>query len=525
MSPQIIWFENLGSLGIVKDTHEQQLPPNAWTTGQNMRFREDSVLKIAGEQAVFGTPTAAPYFALPIAKGPNYWWVYGGLNDIYATNGTSHYCVTDTGGTASAAVNVAIGWNGGLMGGGVGILNNGVLAPLSFTGSTSNTAWAKLANWPAGMIARCLRPFKQTLVAWDIDEGSGRDGTLLRWSHPAAVGAVPASWDYTNTAYSAGRTNLSQGGDFIVEGEPLRDSFFIYKENSTWSMQYVGGNSIYAFRREFDQLGIMSRRCVKEFFGKHVVLSLNDVVIHDGQTVTQFLSNKWKRYLFNSIDGTYYYSSFVVVDYPYEEVWICYPEIGYTLPNKAIIWNWRDNTTSIRELPTGTAHIERGIVDTGSDFTIAGDSSTYENASGIFDEQSYNASSRYLLMCDANLIKFYRGDTSTQFHGNNITATIERNALPIGSPKPDFTRIKYVNEIWPVIHGTAGGVVNIYLGLRDSLDDPTSWKGPFAYTIGTTVKIDVAYSARIFDIRFTSTTNIDWTLERYGLKVRIAGLR
>ena len=46
------------------------------------------------------------------------------------------------------------------------------------------------------------------------------------------------------------------------------------------------------------------------------------------------------------------------------EVWICYPKTGATngLPNEALIWNYLDNTWSLRELP-GVNYIAKGLVN------------------------------------------------------------------------------------------------------------------------------------------------------------------
>lgn len=522
-------FDNLGTVGVIKDTEATELPHNAWTDSANVRFTNRGVEKFTGHEEIYQTAVEAPYFAISSQVGADYFWFYNSLANMFITDGVSHGTITASTGSADAQAD--INWTGGVLGGGIVIMNNGIREPWQWTGSGLTDQYAGLANWPAGMIARTLRPFKQTLVAADIDEGSGRNGTLIRWSNSAAVGAVPSSWDYTDTSSGAGRESISQGGGYIVDMATLRDINIIYKEGATWLMQFVGGNAQYAFRRMFEQIGIFSRRCVRELFGQHIVLGNNDVFMHDGQVVTQFLANKWRKWLFNEIDGDYASTSFIAINHEATEVWICYPETGQTLPNKALCWNWKDNTAYVRELPNGTAHIADGIIDVGSR-TIDGLVGTIDSQIGINDQQTYSSAKKYLLMCNVNQTKFFKADSTQQFDGSNMTAYAHREALPIAGVsddrrmrKIDIEALKYITEVWPIIKGTIGGIVNIYIGTRDNLDDTLSWNGPFPYTIGTTRKIDCRVMGKIIDIKFESTSNIEWQLYSYGLEVRVGGVR
>jgi len=525
----VIHYDNLGQYGIIDDTDEYDLPHNAWTSGRNVRFIDNKVAKFKGHEQVFGTPLVAPYYATPIVSQGNYFWHYAGLNDICATDGTNHATISETSGGYNAIAN--INWNGGPMAGGINVLNNGFDAPTYWAGTVLADKYAALPNWPSGMTARVLRPYKQFLVAGDIDEGSGRNGSLLIWSHPADVGSVPSSWDYTDPTKDAGRYQIGQTIDYIIDFLVMRDINMIYKENSTWSMQYVGGNSKFRFRQVFSQIGAVSRRCIKEFRGKHLVLGSEDVILHDGNSETQILAGKWKRWLFNNIDPDSYDLSFITINHAYSEIWICIPQVGYTYPNIALVWCWKDNTTTIRELPNGTAHIAWGIVEPTQSFTFDDDSGTFDSAVGIFDEQTYAGAKRHLLMCNQSASKLYRADTTEQFDGVNMISYVQRNSLPIGRQykdgtiKPDYETFKHITEVWPVINGTTGGVVNIYIGQRKDRGDTVSWKGPYPFVINQDRKVDVRVAAPIIDIKFESTDDIEWDITSYKLVYSMDGVR
>ena len=69
----------LGTVGIIKDQPAYTLPPNAWSDGRNVRMSEGSVEKFLGHRQAIGTPTAAPYFVLPIKTATAAYWIYAGI--------------------------------------------------------------------------------------------------------------------------------------------------------------------------------------------------------------------------------------------------------------------------------------------------------------------------------------------------------------------------------------------------------------------------------------------------------------
>jgi len=520
----IIHFDNLGQYGVVKDVDPYSLPLNAWSDSRNIRFTDNAVVKFTGQET-FVTATAAPIFSMPMQVQGEYWWNYESENDIYHTDGTTHYCVSEATGSASASLDY--NWTGGPLGGGVYVLNTGVRSPLAWTGSSIATAWGQLANWPAGMTAQVLRPFKNFLVAADIDEGAGRDGTLLRWSHPAPPGSVPASWDYSDPAYDAGRVQLAVTDDPIIDMWSLRDVLAIYKENSVYSMQYIGGNNIFGFRQAFTQFGILSRRCVTEVKGSHAVLTGDNIIVHDFNQITEVLNSKWRRWLANNIDPTYYKRSFVMANHSRSELWACFPMAGYTMPNMALVWSWKENTVYLRELPNQTAHGAYGIVNIGSVATFDNTAGTFDGQLGIWDETTYAGAYQFPLLIDYGDVRMSRADSTQQFNGVNMTAYVQRDQLPLGRypNKPEPHIMKYITSIEPIIEGTTGGVVDIYFYVQDKRNGTVSTKGPYKYTIGTSRKLNVRVSGRDIGVKFQSDSNIAWQLHSYALDVQFGGRR
>jgi len=521
----IAHFDNLSDIGVVKDTSEFDIPENAFTDARNVRFTDGAVRKAKGREQVFGTLLGTPYFAMPVTKSGSKFWFYADQEYIYGTDNTNHYKMS----SATAAMSLDINWTGGVLGNSIVIMNESTTDPYVWSGSALTDAFGSLANWPASMTCRSLRVHKQRLIAMDIDEGSGRDDTLLRWSHPAVPGGVPASWDYADKTKSSGRVTID-GPGAIIDGLPLRDQFIVYKEQSVHSMQLIGGNATYQIRKMFDEFGLLSRRCVQEFYGKHFCVTQGDILIHDGHDHQPVFDRRMLDWLFSNIDSGNYERSFVSINYNEREVWICFPESGQTLPNLALVWNWQDNTTQIQELPVGTAHIGWGIVDPNIDTTIDGRTGTIDSYTDAIDSSYYTQVKRSNLICNTTLDRLQRLYYTDQFDGANMTAYVQRSALPLGretqtGKKFDPHRIKFISEIWPVIEGTTGGIVNVYVGARDTPDATVSWSGPYQHTIGSTTKLPMRVSGRLIDIKFESTTDIDWELVKYSVVYELGGER
>jgi hypothetical protein len=121
-----------------------------------------------------------------------------------------------------------------------------------------------------------------------------------------------------------------------------------------------------------------------EFGGKHSVVGQADVFVHDGANFTSVIDTKNKDFLFNDMDPTYYDRTFVFANYAGAEMWICYVEnsSGATWPNKALVWNWEHQTWGVRDLPSNTAYVEGGVVDTQDTTDIW---TSYDSGTGTHD--------------------------------------------------------------------------------------------------------------------------------------------
>lgn len=507
-------------IGVIADRPSYAIPPHAWTSSQNMQFR-DGVAKNSPGYASAYTPSIAPYYAEFVPGASTNLWAYLGLTKAYATDGTTHADITRTVGgdyTATADLN----WTGGVLGG-IAVFNNGVDAPQAWTTAALATPLVALANWPASTTCRSLRPFKNYLVALNVDESGTRYPRLVRWSHPAVPGAVPSSWDYTNTAVDAGRVELAETSDALVDQCTLRGVNILYKEESTFAMTFIGGNDIFRFEKIFDTVGILSRRCVVAFKpGQHAVFCKDDIVIHDGQTVQSLVDEQIKSKIFGELAPDYYQRSFVFADFANKEVFFCYPRRGQALPDIAFVWNWQNQAKGFRNIPLVT-HAARGAVSYNSvSSTWDTDSAAWDTDIEVWDLDPTNTRERRVLLAVPGVPALYGFPTGLSTEASYVERVGLGLPVKMDGP-PDFTSRKLVTRIWPHIIGDTGAVVNCYLGGQETVKSGITWSTPESYVVGTTQFVDLVMNARLHSVRFENTTGANWQLSSYDVEYVGAG--
>lgn len=512
-----------GSVGLVKDTQSHELPLAAWTAGLNVRFEDGKALRIAGQQEVFGVPSGAPIFAIPLRTTSADFWVYASLTKLYATDGATHEDITRAAGGDYGAT-LQKNWTGGQLGG-ILVLNNGVDAPQAWLTPGLASKVVALPDWPASTICGTLRVFKNFLIALDVTESGTRYPQMIRWSHPADPGTVPVSWDYTDPTKDSGRFEMRDSDDFFVDAASLRDVMVLYKERSVHGMQFVGGVNVFRFFKMFDDFGLLNRRCVAEFRpGQHLVVSADDVLIHDGQQAQSVLTGRWRNYLFQSrMDPMKTHLVFTAVDWIQKEVLICYSTRGSTYCDEALVWNFRENRLSLRELPQ-VAHIASGQISFSgvTPSTWDADSGSWDSDTTAWDFSVLTATTRRMLMCAPGATRLYGAPVGKTFAGNSFTSMLERVGLGLPlrvDQPPDYSTQKSLRRLWPRITGEPGKVINISIGRQDKIEDQPQYGQAFSYVIGKTESIDPLVTSRLHAIKFETAEDFDWQLHGYEVDI------
>jgi hypothetical protein len=501
--------------GFVADQPDITLPKGAWTDSRNVRYRDGAVEKCRGYEQALGDLSATAIWSAPISDGTNYFWVYGSNTVMYATDGSTHADIT---GAVSLSAGDDLNFTGGAFHGYM-LVNDGVNIPQSWTPSLGNDL-ISLTAWPA-ITCRVLRPFKDFLFAFRISDGSDYNPRLMRWSDRAAQGSLPVDWDFNDPNNQAGINELGQTHDTIVDATPLRDSLIIHKDQHTWAAEYIGGGDIFGFRQVFSQVGMIAEGCALTFGAQQLVVTDQDVIVHDGNSAQSILDRRARRWLFNRISTTRFRRSFVVGDFRNREAYICFPEAGYDWPNMALVWNWADNTLHPFDLGGPKTFATPGIIP-GAAISFDADLGTFNEAIGTFDEETFNPFQSRILFTDAALMRAYQNDTGESYDGTPMTCYAERTAFPFVK---DLMFIRRIKRIFPLVMGTPGDTLEFYIGSRATQDSDTSWQGPFTFTIGVDYKIDLRVSARLLDLRVQYAGENTFRLSGFKVEFENEGYR
>src|SRR5882672_3565656 len=222
-------LDGVGKIGIVMDVEPHELNPLGWSDGKNIRFRDGKIIRGTAAQQVLGTPLGVPYWLKAIFTNTDAFWMYSSLTKMYVSDGATHAEITRTSG-GDYTVNDRRLWNGGILTN-IPIITNGNDVPQMWLAPGLGTDLANLSNWPSGDRVNVIKPYKSFLVGATLTRGGVLYPNVIKWSHPAAPGAVPVSWDETDPTKLAGEVEIVDG----VQGQirdafELRDILVIYKD-------------------------------------------------------------------------------------------------------------------------------------------------------------------------------------------------------------------------------------------------------------------------------------------------------
>lgn len=497
---------NIGEVGIVKGTSPHELPVNVWTDGKNVHFADGvvygpTVCKDIATSALSGVTTALVSKAR--VAGSDYLLCYGTNGEaIVISGGTSYNVTSTTGNTINLNNSATIASLSGIP-----IVNRGIGAyanPIFTWDLQTSNKFIPMPNWPANTNASAIRSYKNFLVALCVSRLSGGSWVdypyMVKWSHPADPGALPSSWDQTDATKDAGEYDLAEGGDIIIDGAQLRSSFMIYKNNSIWRMDNTGGPYVHSFTKVIGTSGALSKNCIAEINGQHFVVTNSDIIIHDGASAKSIFTSGFKKAFFSEINVNYTYNTFVVHDIYNNEVLVVYPYgVNQQYPNKALVYNYRHNTTSFRELAANTV-------------AYAGCSGM--TSAGLMGDGLNGYSPRTILASGAKV------NLVTTVDGSNLSDAgyIERVGLALG----DTNRRKVIRGIRPRMTTRNTGSVTISVGYSDTPYGTPTYTSRTYYP-GSNIPVPFLVDGRYLAIKFEISGYTDWRLDSYDIEFEYTG--
>jgi len=498
-------------LGFVADEATSDLPEGTWSLVSNMVFRDGYATKAEGYAAVLTQPSAKAYNVASYPAGNKRWWLHSTLAATFSDDGTTKTNITGaahTGNEDNRFTSTVLG--------GVYVQNNQADVP-QWWGGTGTLAG--LTGWNAAWRCKALRSFKAYLVALNVTKGATNYGSMIKWSHRADPGTLPASWDEADATKDAGEADLSDTPDVLVDALQLSDTLVLYKERSAYALQFIGGNDIFKATRLPGEYGMLTQNCGAVTPLGHVVLTAGpDVVLHNGNEPKSILQGRVRRWLASSMDSSNFGRCFVVPVLAKSEVWICFPESGQVACTKALVWNFVQDSFGVVDLPSATA-AGVGPLAFVADTTWDGlTPATWDAWLGSWNAVDISLADKRVIMASdvPGLYLMNRGD---QAGSAAIPATLQRAGMSFGDPDA----VKMLRCVTPRFEGAAGTSVLIQAGASMDAEQSPAWGPAVSYTIGTSRKADLFATGRFLALRIMSAGSGQWRLKSLSCDIKPAG--
>jgi hypothetical protein len=511
-------------LGLNADAMPSELPEGYCTSAINMRFRNGYAERIGGTTDIFASPPAVVPYWIGLhgntAGAAGFFAIYAGLTKVYAndtvteteitryTDGvaissitfvlttatlttasahgrttgdivtvyaalptdynftgavtvTSPTTFTYTMATTPATDATTVGaysynvtsnftsstdnrWSGGTLNG-VFFLNHPVDGLYYWTGT------GRLKKMPLASASNVTRAFKSYLI--QLEDRN------VRWSAAAEPGSIPSAFDAGSTN-DAGRDPLAESDGKVVDCLPMGDVNVIYTEDARYAMRWVGGNDVFSVQRMPGGDGVATRSCVVDTPKGHVFLTKNgDVMLHNGGQAVSLAEGRVRSQLVFSVSSAK--TAFLAANPRFNEVWVCFDSSGAGVPNKALIWNWKDDTWGHKALSSVTCATS-GLVGTYS----FGQYLLMANTTPKLGVQDYGTS---------NI------STGATHFNATFTSTIERTGLNLGA---DFS-VKNLARSRPAISSNGSVAVSVYHGSSMFPNTAPTYQAAQTYTVGT----------------------------------------
>jgi hypothetical protein len=402
--------------------------------------------------------------------------------------------------------------------------NDALSGPYWWSGVTGNPM-QPLPGWdalPANTYCSQMESNLYHLFALGVIEGATDfSGSRVRWSDAAPPGTVPGEWVPT-PENQAGFVDLPTPTGSIVGGQTLRENMVVYKQRSTHLFQYVGGTYIYDVSTVFETIGMLAPGAVCELDGTHVLVTQDDIVQHDGNTVTSIADKAVKHEFFSNLKASMSHLVRCYLHRQQEQVWIVWPDLEAEVGcNRVLIYCYSDQTWTQRRLAVEEAF----CADVGRYATpgLAGsewDSIPIPDWQRWIDAWDYASSSAasnlHVIGTTNNLVAVTNQGTD---NGQTIVAELEKTGMDFG----EIDSKKRLFRAWPRFEEGDGNTVKFQFGASDFSNKQPTWQPPVVFNIGVDRSIPVNVQGRALAVRILDDDSDTWALTGIDLEYRKAG--
>lgn len=518
-------ISGLGEHGLSVDNPSWSIPPNALSAGKNVRAFHGRLRNFGGRE--FNTMAPIEPYSLFGFQTPDRetLWVEGGLTAVYVYDGTNHIDISRL--TPAYVLNEYTDrWTGGVQGTMVGLCPGDSGGPQQWypistvtklvdmmydpTAAVGSQTWQEL-----GYSAYSMRTYKNVFLAMNLTRGSTRLPATIQWSEAIAPGATQTDW-VPRTTNIAGEQPLGETSGNIIDGGRLRDDFIIYKEDSAFRM-VLGGPSVFSFDKLPDYVRIINRNCIGAADEFHILASRDDVQIFDGNVFRSILNKRMREFYQTTMFPERLFTTFIGMLGKENEAWICLPitdanPAATTHPKLAIVWNYKDDTLSITDIPE-CRDMDQGVIVPNIPDTfdsVSPSDLTFDEDTLRFNQSPFSTALDFLVGAHGTTLSVFGEQPSD--NGTPRECIAERTGIVLKDEKSGLLStdgVHRIREVRPYIDATMP--VQIQVGAQMAPTDSVIWEPEQTFDPTVDHHLKFRATGRYFGYRIRSNDAVNWS--------------
>ena len=382
-----------------------------------------------------------------------------------------------------------------------------------------------------------IRSFNNILIAGNLKEQNTVTNTnvvrkltgVVRTSDVAAPGGLPQNWNpFAGGANTADEFTLSDTS-VIQDLVPLSGNMYIYTTDSIHAARLTGNPlAPVSFSPITTQYGCQTTDGVLEFDGRHLVVGSNDIYLFSGNpgNIQSVSDMRVRDYFYKNYNAASINSLFMLRNQANEEIWINYPKGSNTKCTEALIYNYKLNNWTIRDLNNVVSGVVAPVKgNSDDDRPWASGVLSQSKLFPVFAQATANNNNRIIA-----------ADIGYQFSGSNYTSHIERLSLSV---TPEFCTEQFNNIALLTqqesSNNTDGNTSTLKIKTQVSnypADQPNLNSGAntileSSFKIFGSYKSDLRRQGRFLHYRVDDSTNTNkkWSISGIQLSVQDGGIR
>lgn len=541
-------IRNLGKYGIITDVDPFDLPPEAFSWGVNVRFRNDHVTRGPVWRNVHNLGTVNPRFLVGAQPSSGQDLLFIGYESgqvfKYASGAESDVSIASY--TPSTTEGVWTSCN---------------LADVRYVNRDDRPPWyyritdtvfqnLTLATgttpWASGWTTKLLRACGGALVALNVTKSGVNFPTLVKTSSMPLAGTAPVSWDQTTPSTLATENTLAEMDGPIIDACLLKNRLFIYGFNSVWSMTPSNDSFVFDYLPAFANRGAINANCSIEVRGRHYVFGSEDIWMHDGVTDVSVCDGKTRDFIFGGLNLSKANRCFVAYNAQLKQISFCYMSgdkgvnTGFTGAegcNRAAVLDLGTMTWTFDDLPFvffGT----RANLDSTLTWTTASPQ-TWATIGGAWIDQEDTQRKNLVFVGDTNAAysltkSLYAfdgvGALSTTAFTVDTNATkgcyLERDGIDLDQLDEDLRGYKTINSIYPQGRLDINAPpIQFSFGAADNYNDVPVFSAYQTWDGVVYDKVDFGASGRFLSMKILFPDYNYMSLSGFDLDYQITGER